>query len=108
MRLGATAGVMTAALAGGLPAASQAAAIGYAAPYAPLFPAQSQTAAFKAFTSGIGAQYARIFAPWDAATTYNPSTGQCVTSGNPALGNLEAALNAARSAGLDPMISLTS
>lgn len=108
MRLGATAGVMTAALAGGLPAAGQAAAFGYAAPYAPLFPAQSQTAAFQALKSGIGAQYARIFAPWDAATTYNTSTGQCVPSGNPAMSNIDTAITAARNAGLDPMISITS
>src|ERR1700744_4614207 len=77
MRMGAAAGVMTAALAGGLPAASKATAFGYSAPFAPLFPSQSQTAAFQAFKTGIGAQYARIFAPWDAADTYNPSTGQC-------------------------------
>ena len=106
--MGAAAGVMTAALAGGLPAASQATAFGYSAPYAPLFPSQSQTAAFQAFKSGIGAQYARIFAPWDAADTYNPSTGQCVPSGNPAMSNIDNAITAARNAGLDPMISITS
>lgn len=108
VRLGATAGVMTAALAGGLPAASHAAAFGYAAPYAPLFPSQSATDQFAAFKTGIGAKYARIFAPWDAADTYNPSTGQCVPSNNPAMANIDKAITAAQTAHLDPMISITS
>lgn len=108
MRLGATAGVMTAALAGGLPAAAQATAYGYAAPNSILFQTQSNTPAFQAFKSGIGAQYARIFAPWDALDTYNTSTGQCIASGSTAYANVSAAINAAHAAGLDPMISITS
>jgi hypothetical protein len=100
--------VMTAALAGGLPAAAHATAYGYAAPNAGLFASQEPTAAFQQFKSGIGAQYVRIFAPWDAADTYNPSTGQCVPSNNPAMTNVDNAITAARNAGLDPMISLTS